>query len=43
MEGFPLFVLTNYGLPEPWTVEEVQVYLAKAKEKVDNPTVHSCS
>lgn len=34
------YVLTKFGQPEPWTPEEVQVYLAKVNRDIETPGVH---
>lgn len=39
-EGYFMFLLTHYGDPTPWTPEEVQVYLAKYRNEVKDPSVH---
>ena len=41
MEGYTLFLLTKYGSPEPWSAEEVQVYLAKVRKDVEIPGLHA--
>lgn len=30
-----MFILTKFGSPEPWSAEEVQAYLAKARADLD--------
>ncbi|KAJ5730705.1 uncharacterized protein N7483_005213 [Penicillium malachiteum] len=40
MEGWAMYLLTKYGVPEPWSKEEVQVYVAKARRDIQNPTYH---
>lgn len=32
--GFCLWLLTKYGEPEPWTMEQVLVYAAKARQEL---------
>lgn len=32
--------MTKFGEPEPWTPEEVQVFLAKARKEFANPALH---
>ena len=32
MEGWILWLLTKYGSPKPWSVEEVQVHLAHLRK-----------
>ena len=34
------YLLTKFGQPEPWTPEEVQLYLAKVKRDIETPRVH---
>ena len=33
-------MLTNYGLPEPWTPEQVRMFVSKALEAVNNEESH---
>lgn len=40
MEGWAMYLLTKFGLPQPWSKEEVQVYVAKARAEVQNPRHH---
>jgi hypothetical protein len=35
-KGWVMWMLTHYGEPEPWTKEEVHVYLAKVREELKN-------
>lgn len=35
------FLLTKFGEPEPWTPEQVQVYLAKVRQELNNSGYHS--
>ena len=30
-----MFLLTQFGMPEPWSVEEVQAWLAKVKQELN--------
>lgn len=39
-EGWVLWLLTNYGLPEPWTLEQVRMFVSKALEAVNNDESH---
>lgn len=39
-EGWVLWLLTNYGLPEPWTPEQVRMFVSKALEAVNNDESH---
>lgn len=34
LEGWVIWFLTHYGDPEPWTIEQVQVYLALMRKSV---------
>lgn len=34
------FILTKFGLPQPWSPEEVQVILAKARNEYNNNKYH---
>lgn len=36
-----MFLLTKFGLPQPWSVDEVQVYLAKLREDIERKGVHA--
>ncbi|KAJ5720493.1 uncharacterized protein N7483_008427 [Penicillium malachiteum] len=40
MEGYAMWLLTKFGAPEPWTPEEVQVYLAHVRADLKNPKIH---
>lgn len=40
MEGYSMFLLTKYGLPTPWSPDEVRVYLAKVRDELKNPRYH---
>ncbi|KAJ5093686.1 hypothetical protein N7456_009547 [Penicillium angulare] len=40
MEGYAMWLLTKFGAPTPWTPDEVQVYLAKVRGDLKNPTIH---
>lgn len=35
IEGWCMYLLTKWGLPKPWTVEEVQVWLSKVRNEVN--------
>ena len=41
LEGYNLFLLTNFGDPEPWTVEEVQVHLNKVRAEITSKSLHT--
>lgn len=40
MEGWCLWLLTKFGSPQPWTKEEVHVYVAKMRAELKNPRHH---
>ncbi|KAF7517698.1 hypothetical protein PCG10_001073 [Penicillium crustosum] len=40
LEGWAMWLLTHFGEPEPWTTDEVQVYLAKVRLELKNPDTH---
>lgn len=40
LEGYAMMILTNFGEPQPWTAEEVQVYLAKIRNEANNGGFH---
>ena len=35
------YVLTKFGQPEPWTPEEVHVFLAKVRKEMGTPGLHT--
>ena len=35
------FLLTKFGEPKPWSVEEVQVLLAKMRADINNKDIHA--
>jgi hypothetical protein len=35
-----MWLLTKFGSPEPWTRDEVLVYLAKLRKELKNPRFH---
>ncbi|KAJ5755544.1 hypothetical protein N7533_005087 [Penicillium manginii] len=41
LEGWAMWLLTHHGMPEPWTKEEVQVFLAKIRTELKNPHIHA--
>ena len=41
LDGWAMWLLTRYGAPEPWSPEEVQVYVAKVRQEMQNPKLHS--
>ncbi|KAJ5110278.1 hypothetical protein N7532_002923 [Penicillium argentinense] len=40
LEGWAMWLLTHFGEPEPWTKEEVHVFLAKVRVELKNPHIH---
>lgn len=40
MDGYATYLLTKFGLPEPWSPEEVQVYVGKARAEINNQKYH---
>ncbi|KAJ5894943.1 hypothetical protein N7495_006634 [Penicillium taxi] len=40
MEGWCMWLLTKFGKPEPWTNEQVRVYVAKMRAELKNPRYH---
>jgi hypothetical protein len=40
LEGWAMWLLTKFGNPEPWTKEQVHVYVAKARADIVNPQHH---
>ena len=40
LEGYAMMILTTFGEPQPWTAEEVQVYLAKIRNEANNGGFH---
>lgn len=40
LEGYIMYVMTRYGEPEPWSAEEVHVFLAKARAEFAKPGLH---
>ncbi|KAJ5928422.1 hypothetical protein N7466_007378 [Penicillium verhagenii] len=40
LEGYCMWLLTTFGLPTPWSPEEVQVFLAKTRSELKNPAFH---
>ena len=41
LEGYALFKLTKFGDPQPWSPEEVLVYVAKARNEMVSGGFHS--
>ncbi|OGE55745.1 hypothetical protein PENARI_c004G10368 [Penicillium arizonense] len=40
MEGWCMWLLTKYGAPNPWSKDEVTVYVAKLRAEIKNPRYH---
>jgi hypothetical protein len=40
MEGWAMFMLTKWGLPKPWSKEEVQVLVAQVRRELKDPHLH---
>lgn len=41
LEGYAMWLLTKFGAPEPWTKEEVYVFLARVRKELSDPTIHA--
>lgn len=40
VEGYAMYLLTRYGDPEPWSKQEVQVFMAQVRNDLMNPHYH---
>ncbi|KAJ5110544.1 hypothetical protein N7532_001079 [Penicillium argentinense] len=40
LEGYAMWLLTKFGAPEPWSPEEVQVYLAGVRKEIKSTSTH---
>ncbi|KXG51842.1 uncharacterized protein PGRI_092350 [Penicillium griseofulvum] len=40
MEGWGMYLLTKFGVPTPWTKEEVHVLLARVRKELQDPHIH---
>ncbi|KAI9839173.1 MAG: hypothetical protein M1819_003166 [Sarea resinae] len=40
LEGWAMWLLTRYGAPEPWSPDEVKVYVGKVRADLMNPNYH---
>lgn len=40
LEGWSMWLLTKFGTPRPWTMEQVHVYVAKTRADIVNPQHH---
>ena len=41
LEGYAMHLFTKYGVPTPWTKEEVHVYVAQIRKELTNARHHS--
>lgn len=41
LEGYTMFLLTNFGDPEPWSPEQVQLFLMETRQEFNNKTYHA--
>lgn len=42
LEGYGMYLLTKFGVPKPWSKEEVQVWLAQIRNGLRNTNYHTC-
>jgi len=40
LEGWAMWLLTKYGVPEPWSADEVRVYVALVRQELKNRKLH---
>ncbi|KAK4543436.1 hypothetical protein LTR36_005579 [Oleoguttula mirabilis] len=40
LDGWAMFLLTKFGAPQPWSADEVRVYVAKVRQELQNPKLH---
>lgn len=40
LDGWAMFLLTKFGAPQPWSADEVRVYVAKVRRELQNPKLH---
>ena len=40
-EGWVMWLLTNYGLPQPWTADQVRLFVARVQIAMNNEEAHS--
>jgi len=40
LDGWAMYLLTKFGAPEPWTADEVRVYVAKVRRELQTPRLH---
>lgn len=40
LEGWAMWLLTKYGTPEPWSADEVRVYVASVRQELKTPRLH---
>jgi len=41
LEGYAMWLLTKFGAPEPWTTDEVHVYLASIRKELADSKIHA--
>lgn len=41
LEGYAMWLLTKFGAPEPWTTDEVHVYLASIRKELADSKTHA--
>lgn len=42
LEGYGMYLLTKFGVPKPWSKDEVQVWLAQIRNELRNTNYHTC-
>ena len=40
LEGWAMWLLTKHSKPEPWSANEVRVYVAKVRQELQDPKLH---
>ena len=40
LDGWAMFLLTKFGVPQPWSADEVRVYVAKVRAEMQIPRLH---
>ncbi|KAK5126839.1 hypothetical protein LTR08_004589 [Meristemomyces frigidus] len=40
LDGWAMSLLTKFGAPQPWSADEVRVYVAKVRRELQNPNLH---
>ena len=41
LEGYSMWFLTKFGVPSPWTKDQVEKYLAQTHRELQDPQIHS--